>query len=117
MQKPGTTPICVKDCPTATEDEKKNSLAEFAAKKAADGLITFTCSWTDELNPSITDRSSGKRVFGNISKKENKFVTEKSSDNNPSCHITISDGEASIDCSGRFDGGSDDSIVSTELVE
>lgn len=107
----------IKDCPTATDDEKKHYLTEIAAKKATDTPASSTRSLTDEQTSSTTDKNSGTRVAGRIYMKESKYVNGKSSDKNSYCHIKISDGQASIDCFGRCDDESDVSFVSPELAE
>ena len=101
----------LRDCPDASNEQKKELLKEMAAAKAKDGPSGSTRSKIAASNSSNATSSRGVsgRLVGATESTDNMKLS-------PTCTVTLSDGIRSVDTVGRCDDGSGDSLVSSRLL-
>lgn len=97
----------LKDCRACPEEDKKRIIQEKAAEKAKDGPSKSTRSQTSAATSATSQRPTTGRL------QQNKVTVSSG----PSCSIIISDGNVSVQGTGRCDDGSDETIASPSIAE
>jgi transposase InsO family protein len=105
----------ISDCTASSNEEKTAMYKELAAIRAKDGPAKSTRSQQNEKDGSSsagnkTSTGTSGRLHGNSAGKVRLPAS-------PSCQVTVADGKATFNGTGRCDDGSDDSIVSRKLAE
>lgn len=102
----------LKDCRACPDEEKKRILQDRAAEKAKDGPSKSTRSQSASSQGSAT--SSGTPQRPTTGRLQQHPITISSG---PSCAIIVSDGNVSVQGTGRCDDGSDETIASPRIAE
>lgn len=116
-----TTPLCLfepcrkkgirhflRHCKACPPEEKKRIREDLAAKKAASGPASNTRSKT--ANQNLPDQTSNNKHPPTARRVAHL-------DSSPSCTIVLHDEDTSIQCQGRCDDGSDESLISPRIAE